>query len=100
MLILAFCYLFVFFANYWHWIRCKRTGFMQIPTPGWPQNILVIWVLSFIPVACLHLLDFIPQSFMAFNTLSFCLAFQIYTVFARERQFQQNSKPSDQPVSN
>ncbi len=100
MLILVFSFLFVFLANYWHWIRCQRTNFFPFPLSGWPQVIFNLWMLAFIPIGCLRLFDLIPASFMAFNLISFTFALYIYSIFDRESRFQKNSKPSDQPVGN
>ncbi len=99
MLILIFSFLFVFIANYWHWIRCQRTNFFPFPLSGWPQVIYLLWVFSLIPLTCLQLLDLIPANVMAFHMICFTLTLNIYSIFDRERRFQKNSKPSDQPVS-
>ena len=85
-------------VNYFHWVRCKRSRFLWLPSSGWPQSVINIAAIIISVAAVLSLVDIVPISFFLAAILSFNFAQQIYSISAREHHYRKSLEPASGPL--
>jgi len=96
--IMPFVIIAVTLVNSFHWIQRGRSKFLWLPTSGWPQTIFKIGAVTITVIALLSLLDLVPFQLSAIFSAIFCLAHQIYSIFAREHHHRKPLEPASGPL--